>query len=144
MPSNLEIMNQTVASLIDLKYQAKNAHWNYRGMLFYQFHLLFDRISGEYDNFIDRLAERLVGLGGTVSGTIRQAAEASGIPDEELIGDGPLGFSANLLMQIERLRVINLGNIDVLNALNDQTTMNILCELQETLDSHKYLVTWTK
>lgn len=135
----MSILNQTVVNLIDLRYQSKNSHWNCKGMVFYQFHLLFDRIYDEYDEIIDRLAERLVGLGGRVSGTVSQVAAATNLPDQPDIISA-LDLAANLLEKVRQLKEINLSNIDELLKVNDQVSANILMDVGELLDSHIYLL----
>lgn len=132
-------LNGTISNLINIRYQAKNAHWNCSGMLFYEFHLLFDRIYDEYDDLIDRLAERLRGQGGRVSGTLLQALEVSSLSDQPIL-DSALELARDLLQKLETLKVSNLSNIDLANSENDQTTLNILCEVQEKIDSHIYLI----
>src|SRR5579859_2002595 len=133
------MLNETVASLIDLRYQAKNAHWNCKGVLFYEFHLLFDRMYDEYEGIIDRLAERFVGQGGKISGTIRQASSVSQI-EEQADNEIALKYAQDLVNKIESLKVFNLANITKCNEQNDQVTLNMLCEAGEILDSHLFLL----
>ena len=128
------MFNELISSLIDLRYQAKNAHWNCKGMLFYQFHLLFDRIYEDYEEIIDRLAERSVGMGGRVTGTTHQLVS--------ILGDQPLEISAialatDLLDKINQVRDINIG---YLTEINDLTTQAQLTDVQEILDRHKFLL----
>ena len=47
------IINGTLATTLDLKTQVKQAHWNVKGMDFYQLHQLFDEIAGELEEYID-------------------------------------------------------------------------------------------
>lgn len=58
------LLNQSLATAIDLKTQIKYAHWNVKGKDFYQLHLLFDEIASEVEEFIDLIAERIATLGG--------------------------------------------------------------------------------
>jgi starvation-inducible DNA-binding protein len=53
------LLNQTLASTLDLKTQVKQAHWNVKGKDFYQLHLLFDEMASELEEFIDLVAERI-------------------------------------------------------------------------------------
>ncbi|QLE58287.1 DNA starvation/stationary phase protection protein Dps [Nostoc sp. TCL26-01] len=75
------ILNQTLAATLDLKTQAKQAHWNVKGTDFYQLHELFDELAGELEEFIDTVAERITALGGYAVGTVRTAAKASILPE---------------------------------------------------------------
>ncbi len=72
-----EILSQTLATTLDLKTQAKQAHWNVKGLDFYQLHELFDEMAGELEGYVDMVAERITALGGTAMGTARIAAQGS-------------------------------------------------------------------
>lgn len=75
------ILSQTLATSLDLKTQAKQAHWNVKGLDFYQLHELFDVLAGELEGYVDMVAERITALGGTAMGTTRIAAANSLIPE---------------------------------------------------------------
>lgn len=71
------ILNQTLATTLDLKTQTKQAHWNVKGADFYQLHLLFDEMAGELEEYVDTVAERVTALGSIALGTARVAAHHS-------------------------------------------------------------------
>lgn len=74
------IMNVSLAGSLDMYSQAKYAHWNVKGVNFYQMHLLFDTVAKTIFKQIDAIAERITQLGGTADGTVRMSAESSPIP----------------------------------------------------------------
>ncbi|TAD93515.1 MAG: DNA starvation/stationary phase protection protein Dps [Oscillatoriales cyanobacterium] len=45
------LLNATLATTLDLKTQVKQAHWNVKGMDFYQLHLLFDEMATELEDY---------------------------------------------------------------------------------------------
>lgn len=135
-----EILNKTVANLIILRYQAKNAHWNTKGMLFYEFHLLFDRIYDAYDDLVDRIAERFAGKGGRVSGTLPQIIALTDLPDQPVEVLSSLEFAKDLLDKIKLAKEVNLRDIDELLSKNEQTSANILMDVDEVHDTHIYLL----
>ncbi|MEM6592034.1 MAG: ferritin-like domain-containing protein, partial [Cyanobacteria bacterium P01_C01_bin.73] len=49
----INVLNQTLAATLDLKTQTKQAHWNVKGMEFYQLHELFDEMAGELEEYVD-------------------------------------------------------------------------------------------
>lgn len=59
----IELLNKHLAAAIDLHAQVKQAHWNVRGPGFIALHELFDKVSGEVENYSDKLAERAWGAG---------------------------------------------------------------------------------
>lgn len=73
-PELIALLNQQMADNFTLFSHSKQAHWNVKGMNFYQLHLLFDRIAGSIEDFTDTIAERITALGGTASGTVQDAA----------------------------------------------------------------------
>ena len=60
----VRLLNQQLADTADLHSQAKQAHWNVKGMNFYSLHLLFDQLALSIEPYIDTLAERITTLGG--------------------------------------------------------------------------------
>ena len=68
------LMNQRLASAVDLQMQMKQAHWNVKGPSFIGLHELFDKVSEAVEGYVDEIAERIVQLGGVAEGTVRMAA----------------------------------------------------------------------
>ncbi len=75
----VEAMNVTLAASLDMYSQAKYAHWNVKGVNFYQLHLVFDDVAKTIFKQIDAIAERITQLGGTANGTVRMSADNSPI-----------------------------------------------------------------
>ncbi len=73
-------MSKTLAASFDVYSQAKFAHWNVKGLNFYQLHLVFDTVAKTVFKQVDPIAERITQLGGVANGTVRQAAATSEIP----------------------------------------------------------------
>lgn len=76
-----EVMQERLAEALDMYSQAKFAHWNVKGVNFYQLHLLFDSVADAIFPQIDQIAERMTQLGAVANGTVRQAANGSQIPE---------------------------------------------------------------
>ncbi len=77
---NVVVMNERLAASLDMYSQAKFAHWNVKGINFYQLHLVFDATAKVIFKQIDPIAERITQLGGVANGTVRQSALSSPIP----------------------------------------------------------------
>lgn len=75
------LLNQTLAFTLDLKTQVKQAHWNVKGLDFYQLHELFGELAGELEECVDLVAERVAALGGMATGTAHVAAQVSELPE---------------------------------------------------------------
>ena len=91
----VDVMENALASSLDLYSQAKFAHWTVKGMNFYQLHLVFDATAKVIFKQIDPIAERITQLGGVANGTVRQSAKYSSIPpyNTEAV-DGPSHLTA--------------------------------------------------
>lgn len=77
MTTLIALLNNNLAETIDLKLQAKQAHWNLKGENFIALHELFDKVAAEADDYADMLAERIVQLGGIAEGTLQSVANTS-------------------------------------------------------------------
>jgi starvation-inducible DNA-binding protein len=68
------LMNQRVASAVDLQMQMKQAHWNVKGPSFIGLHELFDKVARSVESYVGRIAGRIVQSGGIAQGTVRVSA----------------------------------------------------------------------
>ncbi|HEY9615565.1 MAG TPA: DNA starvation/stationary phase protection protein Dps [Microcoleaceae cyanobacterium] len=130
----IESLNQAVAVTTDLKSQTKQAHWNVKGMDFYQLHALFDEIAGELEGFIDLLAERVTALGGVALGTIRMAVAASTLPEypvEILAGKDHITALADRFAIYAKLLRDGIAQTD---ELGDADTADLYTEISRTVD----------
>ena len=75
------MLNQTLASTVDLRSHVKQATWNVKGTEFLQLQAFFRRVAAELDAYADLVAERIAVLGGTVKATARTAATQSKLPE---------------------------------------------------------------
>lgn len=73
-PELIALLNRQLADNATLYSHTKQAHWNVKGMHFYELHLLFDRIAESIEDYTDMIAERITALGGTAFGTVQDAA----------------------------------------------------------------------
>jgi starvation-inducible DNA-binding protein len=85
LPENIRLemialLQQSLVAAIDLRMQAKQAHWNVKGPSFIALHQLFDQASDEAAVYSDDLAERLVQLGGVADGTAETIASTTLLP----------------------------------------------------------------
>lgn len=72
-------LNQILADTQILYALYKKHHWLMRGATFYQLHLLLDKHADEQNELIDKIAERVLTLGGIAVGDPRHVAELTKI-----------------------------------------------------------------
>ena len=135
-----ELLNARLADAMDLYSQTKFAHWNVKGKDFYQVHLLFDTIAEDVEDGIDLLAERVTALGGVARGTLRQAAEASSVPEFEVSGNGSMDFVRALADHVGTVANSVREAIDQSSELDDQGTADIFTEIVRALDKDLYFL----
>ncbi len=136
----IEILNQRLADASDLKSQAKQAHWNVKGMNFIALHELFDQVATEAEGYTDLIAERITTLGGVALGTVRVAAQNSSLAEYPLeIADGAAHVDAlsNALADFgKKIRT----NIDDSDDLGDKDTADIFTEVSRGIDKLLWFV----
>ncbi len=82
LPSNAKatvigLLNEALASMIDLALLTKQAHWNLKGPQFIAVHELLDSFRKLIDNHTDIVAERAVQLGGTALGSLQSVSSTT-------------------------------------------------------------------
>jgi starvation-inducible DNA-binding protein len=76
-------LNQILADTQILYALYKKHHWLMRGATFYQLHLQLDKHADEQNELIDKIAERVLTLGGIAVGDPRHVAELQNPPCSE-------------------------------------------------------------
>jgi starvation-inducible DNA-binding protein len=134
------ILNARLADASDLKSQAKQAHWNVKGIHFFQLHELFDQIATAVEAHMDLIAERATALGGTALGTVRVAAQNSSLSEYPLeITDGTAHVDALSTALADFGNVVR-RNIDETNDLGDADTADLFTEVSREIDKLLWFV----
>lgn len=136
----VDIMNVKLAASLDMYSQAKYAHWNVKGVNFYQLHLVFDATAKVIYKQIDAIAERITQLGGTANGTVRMSAANSPIAPydvEALSGPEHLEALANSLgTYCKELREAS----DKIDDLKDEPTADFFKQLVVEAEEELYFL----
>jgi starvation-inducible DNA-binding protein len=134
------LLNRRLADASDLKSQAKQAHWNVKGMSFIALHELFDDVATAVEAHIDLIAERITTLGGTAMGTVRLAAENSSLSEyPHEITDGAAHVDALSTALADFGKVVRKG-IDEASDLGDQDTADLFTEISREIDKQLWFV----
>jgi starvation-inducible DNA-binding protein len=134
------LLNQSLATAIDLKTQIKYAHWNVKGKNFYQLHELFDQIASEVEEFIDLIAERVTTLGGQALGTARIASQQSELPEYPLDTFDGMDHVAALADRLAIYAKSLRQNIDKTNELGDMDTNDLFVEISRAIDKRLWFL----
>ncbi len=134
------LMNQRLASAVDLQSQMKQAHWNVKGPSFIALHELFDKVDEAVENYVDMIAERIVQLGGIAEGTVRVAASRTRLPEYPLqIADGMEHVEA-VARALSTFGAEARATIDEADALEDADTADLFTEVSRGIDKWLWFV----
>jgi HK97 family phage prohead protease len=123
-------LRELLGNVVATKFLAHGAHWNIKGVNFYQFHKFFQKIYEDYDSMIDPLAENIRKLDVDAPFTLPQFVADTEI-DATFIGGDPVQLS----LAIYKANEILLGDVvevqDCADDLNQQGIFNFLADLQD-------------
>jgi len=130
----IEVLNARLADTVDLKTQVKHAHWNVKGIHFFQLHELFDSIAAHLEDQSDLIAERVTQLGGIANGTARQAAADSTIKEYDFNAVKGEDHVRALVQRLGTLANAARKAIDDTGKLGDQATADVFTEITRAAD----------
>ncbi len=136
----IEHLNARLADAIDLKTQAKQAHWNVKGHHLIALHELFDQVATTVEAHVDLIAERVTSLGGTAMGTARVVAQRSSLSEYPLeIFEGTAHVDALSTAMADFGKKIR-QNIDDADKLDDADTADLFTEVSREIDKLLWFV----
>ena len=128
------LLKQQLADALDLRLQAKQAHWNVKGPNFIALHELFDQAAGTLEEYADDLGERAVALGGTAFGTVRTTAQRSRLREYPLdIASGAAHVNA-LASALTAFAASARAAIDASAAFGDAGTADLFTGVSRGVD----------
>lgn len=130
----IALLNQELADTSDLFSQTKQAHWNVKGIHFYQLHLLFDELAEHREDEADDLAERAVEIGGYATGTVRMAAADSRLPEMPTDIDTGVDYVRALVERYGLHAAYLRAGIDAADEAGDADTADLLTEISRQVD----------
>jgi len=134
------LMNQRLASAVDLQTQMKQAHWNVKGPNFIGLHELFDKVDEATESYVDMIAERIVQLGGIAQGTARVAAARSRLEEYPLsIADG-LAHVEAVAKALSTFGEEARHTINEATELDDGDTADLFTEISRGIDKWLWFV----
>src|SRR5262245_56267220 len=130
----ITLLNQTLASTVDLRSHLKHALWNVKGKDFAQLQVLFATMATELDVYTDLVAERITTLGGVAGGTARIAATQSMLPEYPRdLAEG----NAHVLALAERFaHYATMVRVNITHAadVEDANTANIYTDISRGIE----------
>jgi len=134
------LLQKRLADSIDLMMDAKQAHWNVKGLNFIALHELFDKVFADTVKFVDLIAERIVQLGGIAQGTVRESAKESSLPVYSLDISCGKKHVAELSHALAFYGELIRQAIALATELGDADTADILTEVSRRADRNLWFV----
>jgi len=134
------LMNQRLASAVDLQMQMKQAHWNVKGPSFIGLHELFDKVARAVDSYVDMIAERIVQLGGIAEGTVRVSAARSRLQEYPLAAAGGLVHVEAAARALSTFGHEARTTINEATQLDDADTADMFTEISRAIDQWLWFI----
>ena len=135
----IDLLNREVANFAILYTKLHQYHWNVKGLRFYQFHALFEKLYDEVTENMDIVAERVLMLEGQPLATLSDYLKHSTIKE---------GSGNETDMQMINQIVYDFMTIDeelkeaikVAQGMVDEVTVDILIGIDSTLQKHLWML----
>ena len=128
------ILQERLATLVDLSLTLKHVHWNVIGPGFIAVHEMMDTQVDSTRTMVDAVAERITTLGGVAAGLAGQVNEMRHANDDYALGRGPLAAHLGALDKVyeqacsgHRTAIEQVGSID---PVSEDLLISQLAELE--------------
>ena len=128
----IKLCNDRLAEAVDLQLQCKHAYWNTRDPNLISLRNLFDQVNEAIEDYIDRIAERSVEIGGIANSTEYVVATWSNLlcdPDAIRCNHAET-IATSLAVFGDRMRQA----IYISNQFSDWVSANIFTEISKGVD----------
>lgn len=139
MKKLIDLLNQEVANFALLFTKLHQYHWLVKGVRFYQFHQLFEKLYDEVSEHMDNVAERVLMLGGTPLSTMSDYLKTTTLQE---------GSGNETDMQMINQTIYDLTTIDEElkiaikqgHDLSDEVTVDLLIGIARSLQKHLWML----
>jgi starvation-inducible DNA-binding protein len=135
-----KVLQASLVDTLDLALQAKQAHWNVKGLNFLMIHELFDETASELHGFADDLAERIATFGGSPVGTSNGIAETSRLPKYPTDIHGWKAHVETFSKALAALAKSTRAAIDETAQLGDAGTADLYTGMSRALDKRLWFL----
>jgi len=119
--------------------KAQNFHWNCEGPLFYQLHLLFERIYEEVYGSIDQFAEEIRALQVYTPASLQKFSMLTAVDDENEVPPFEV-MLRELLADSDKMAEIFRITFDMAEANGDHGLSNFLADRQDAHKKHSWML----
>lgn len=136
----MTLLNEQLASALDLYLRVRQSHWNVRGPQFFARHELFDQLGDHLHEMADNIAERIGALGGLARGAVKNVAAESELPDDNQdMGDVTSHIRALVHCYSAFAAQLRRG-LDASEAWNDPVSEDVLIETLRAVEKDMWFL----
>jgi starvation-inducible DNA-binding protein len=132
-------LQRVFASEFSFYLKTANFHWNVEGQLFYELHLMFERIYNEVLESIDTYAEELRALQIVTPASLSAFSRLTYISDENMPGDWK-SMVQELLMDSDTMAMKFQQLFMVAEEFGDHGLSNFLADRQDAHKKHSWML----
>ena len=137
------ILQELLIDLIDLSLQGKQAHWNLRGRMFRDLHLLLDEVVDAARDYSDQVAERCLALGVAADGRLATVATGTHLepfPEGRVEDHQVVELVTARLQTVSEVGRSRLGQLGELDQVSQDLVNEVLAGIEKYLwmvESHR-------
>jgi starvation-inducible DNA-binding protein len=132
-------LNTLIADFTVFYQKLRHYHWNVKGQNFFKLHEKFEEMYTEVGDFIDELAERVVGLEGVPLHTLGSMLEATSLEEDSEL-PSPSTMVTRTVGDMEAIGKSLKASIETAEGEDDRTTTNLLDEIHDGLEGHLWML----
>lgn len=134
------VLQERLASLVDLSLTLKHVHWNVVGPGFIAIHEMMDDHTVQTRDMIDAVAERISTLGGVAAGLAGQVVEMRAADDDYALGRAPVMAHLGALDKVyERVGQGHREAIEQVSSLDPVTEDLLISQTAQLELSHWFI-----
>jgi starvation-inducible DNA-binding protein len=135
----IDLLNREVANFAVLYTKLHQFHWNVKGVRFYQFHALFEKLYDEVTENMDVVAERILMLEGQPLSTLSDFLKFTTIK-EGLGNESDMQMINQIIYDFTTIDEELKEAIKVAQNLVDEVTVDILIGIDSALQKHLWML----
>ena len=130
------ILQELLIDVLELSLQGKQAHWNLRGRMFRELHLLLDELVDDARTHSEELAERCLALGLAAdgrTGTIARGTHLDAFPEGRVEDHEVVELMVRRLHTVSEVGRSQLGRLGKLDPVSQDRVNEVLGGLEKHL-----------
>jgi len=139
MKKLIDLLNREVSNFALLYTKLHQYHWNVKGVRFYQFHALFEKLYEEVTENMDIIAERVLMLEGQPVASLSDYLKYTSL-EEGLGNETDMQMINQIIYDFTTIDEELKETIKVAQELVDEVTVDVLIGIDSALQKHLWML----